>query len=97
MLEVVRTAGSRGLPRKKAWIGASDEANRSSSDFSTMPRLNSAATGFPCGSVVLIVTSISSPGRTGPSPLPVRFQESSTLKSRSTVNGLEAAWNRWIG
>ena len=97
MLLVVRTAVWRGLPRKKSWIAGTGQAKRSNSDCSTIARLSSAATGLPCGSVVLTVTSISSPGRTGPLASPLRFVSILTRRSRWTVKGLEAVWKRRLG
>jgi len=97
LAEVERIADCRGWPRKKSWMPATSHGKRSSSDCSIIPRLSSAATGFPWRSVVVRVTSTRSPGRTGPLASPLGLTVICTRRSRSTANGLVASWKRTIG
>ena len=92
MLEELRSADWRGAPRKMSSIGVAVPSNIPNSACSTIPRLNSARAGFPCGSVARIVSSISSPGWIGPFWAALRLVFSEICSGRSIVKGLVVSW-----
>ena len=78
-------------------MAGTGQPNRSKSDCSTIARLSSAATGFPCGSVVVTVTSHFLAGADRPLGVALAAGGDLDLQVALDGEGLLAEWKRTIG